>query len=96
MDDLITKRIVAQSCSLIPLTVDKPNPGDKVFALTHGRKIVEVVWTSKSHLDYDAYMPYPSVPDEVTKLQWERFSKTGAFAITTLPEQVNARASKVP
>lgn len=88
--DIIPKRMVSQTCTLIPLRGNEPpSPGSKVFALTHGRRIVEVIWTSESHKHYDAYMHYPAVPDEITKLQWERFSKTGEFAITTLPEQVN-------
>jgi len=97
MNDLIIKRIVAQSCSLIPLAGNEPpSPGSRVFALNHGRKIVEVIWTSESHKFYDAYMPYPSVPDEVTQLQWRRLSKTGEFAIQPLQEQVDETQTLQP
>lgn len=52
-----------------------PTPGQRVLALQHGGVLVPEVWTSSSINHFDAWMEYPDVPEDVKKLQSERFKR---------------------
>lgn len=60
-DNRVTREVV----HLIDTEVDTPNPGEKVFALSLGGKLVEMVWNKDSRKHYHAWMPYPKVPKTV-------------------------------
>lgn len=55
------------------VATDPPPAGCRVLALNHGGCLVPAVWTSVSHLDYDAWCEYPSVPRSVKDVQLSRF-----------------------
>lgn len=54
--------------------IERPTPGSNVLALQHGGKLVEVVWTRTSHLQYDAWCRYPKTPASVKIKQLARFA----------------------
>ncbi len=55
------------------VATDPPPAGVRVLALNHGGSLVPVVWTSVSHLDFDAWCFYPKIPRAVKELQLTRF-----------------------
>lgn len=44
---------------------EAPRVGQKVYALSLGGVLVEMVWTRDSEKHYVAWMPYPKVPKKV-------------------------------
>lgn len=66
-------RLTAEVVSLTNAHIEQPPAGSKVLALTRGGKLVEAVWRSNSAGEYDAWMAYPTVPDEVKRIQVERY-----------------------
>lgn len=67
-------RRTAPQVELIPTTEKQPNPGRRVLAIQHGGCLVQVVWTSRSHLEYDAWMDFPKIPAKVKQAQQARLS----------------------
>jgi hypothetical protein len=69
MDMRLTDDVVR----LIDAHEQQPPNGTHVLALTRGGKLVEAYWNSKSLFDFDAFMPYPKIPDDVKQIQSERY-----------------------
>lgn len=55
--------------------VEPPLAGQRVWALTHGNKVVEVEWKTDSIRYFDAWYPYVKVPQEIKDLQTARMLK---------------------
>lgn len=68
MDD---KRPTREVVYLTDTDYEKPNPGETVLAISLGGKLCEVVWNSKSHEHFHAWMPYPKVPKVVKMKLYE-------------------------
>jgi hypothetical protein len=51
--------------SLTDIDEELPRRGQKVYALSLGGVLVEMVWAADSHRHYVAWMPYPKVPKTV-------------------------------
>lgn len=66
-------RLTAESVALINTKNMEPEAGSRVLALTQGGKLVEAIWRSMSRFEYDAWMPYPKIPDDVKQIQSERY-----------------------
>lgn len=67
-------RITRPQVELIATVDEQPTPGMRVLALQHGGCLIPTVWTSRSHLDYDAWAPYPKIPRKVKQIQQARLS----------------------
>lgn len=65
--------LTAEVVELVDVRDGEPPNGSKVLALTHGGKLVEVLWKSRSRDEFDSWMPYPKVPDSVKKRQSDRY-----------------------
>lgn len=65
-------RKTAPQVELIPTVDSQPTPGMRVLALQHGGSLVPTVWTSRSHLDFDAWCYFPKVPAKVKQIQQAR------------------------
>ena len=66
-------RLTAEVVGLTNARIKEPEAGSRVLALTQGGKLVEAVWRSNSRFEYDAWMPYPKIPDDVKQIQSERY-----------------------
>lgn len=66
-------RLTAEIVSLTNAHVEQPPAGSRVLALTRGGKLVEAIWRSSSLGEFDSWMHYPKVPDDVKQIQSERY-----------------------
>lgn len=64
---------MSQTTYLVNTRTEQPPNGARVFALTHGGRLVETIWNSRSAQDFDGWMRYPKVPDDVKQIQSERY-----------------------
>jgi hypothetical protein len=67
-------RITRPQVELIATTDEQPTPGMRVLALNHGGCLIPAVWTSQSHLDFDAWCAYPKIPRTVKERQLARLT----------------------
>lgn len=65
-------RITAPVAELIDAHQQEPAPGSHVQALTVGGILVSAVWKSDSLRYFDAWAPFPKIPDSVKKRQLGR------------------------
>ncbi len=66
-------RLTAEVVSLTNAHIEQPPAGSRVLALTRGGKLVEAIWRSSSLGEFDAWVSYPKIPDDVKKIQSERY-----------------------
>jgi hypothetical protein len=67
-------RLTRPQVELIATTDAQPTPGMRVLALQHGGCLIPAVWTTRSHLEYDAWAHYPKIPAKVKQIQAARMS----------------------
>lgn len=65
--------LTAEMVALVDALVEEPPNGARVFALTHGGRLVETIWNSRSKYDYDGWMRYPKIPAEIKERQSNRY-----------------------
>ena len=65
--------LTAEVVELADVRDGEPPNGSKVLALTHGGKLVEVIWKSNSKYEFDSWMPYPKIPETVKQRQVDRY-----------------------
>jgi hypothetical protein len=64
------ERPTSKSCELLDLDGPlQPFPGQRVFALTLGGRLIETVWSERERGFYDAWCQYPDVPHSVKEKQ---------------------------
>ncbi|MFZ6767793.1 hypothetical protein ACO0LM_11985 [Undibacterium sp. Di26W] len=66
-------RPTAKTVELIDAHVSPPAMGQTVLGLTIGGILVQAAWQSHSISTFDAWMPFPKVPEAVRKRQLARF-----------------------
>lgn len=66
-------RLTAEVVSLTNAHIEQPPAGSRVLALTRGGKLVEAIWRSNSLGEFDAWVSYPKVPDDVKQIQSARY-----------------------
>lgn len=67
------KVLTAKESHLTNTLDELPPAGSNVLALSHGGKLCEVVWKSDSHLYFDGWAKYPTVPRDIKERQLARF-----------------------
>jgi hypothetical protein len=87
-------RPTAAHCELLDVDDHPPSSGQVILALGLGGKLVETVWTSKSHEFFYAWMPYPKVPLTVKKKLYERYMQS-ASATEVLPSSLRCTSISV-
>jgi hypothetical protein len=60
-------RPVRREVWLIDTQDEMPRAGANVLAIGPGGKLCEVVWTSRSHESFHAWMHYPKIPQSVKR-----------------------------
>lgn len=58
-------RIVEQTAYMRDALTDPPPVGMRVHALNKGGVMVQAVWTSQSHKDFEAWHAYLKIPQSV-------------------------------
>lgn len=62
MEERRPTRAVVQ---LIDVDDEKPGSGERVWALSQGGVLCQIIWTRDSEKHYVAWMPFPKVPQKV-------------------------------
>lgn len=56
---------------------EMPTSGAKVYALSLGGVMCEIIWRADSHKHYAAWMYYPKIPDDVKKKLYDQYCNGG-------------------
>lgn len=62
---------------LVDVDEEQPRQGQKVYALTLGGKLVEMIWNKNSRKDYHAWMPFPKIPKSVKEKLYNLYCNGG-------------------
>ena len=66
-------RPVVESTTMFDAHTTPPQNGQKVFALSVGGVMVQIVWNKDSINHFDAWHPYLKVPESVKQRQRDRY-----------------------